>query len=167
MKIWGTGMDINERKQVLRLFTYGLYAIGVRRNDEANAFTANWLTQVSFDPLLLALSVERDAWSWPLLEETGVFTINVLASGQRDLAGQLGRSRYKVGDKLASLAWQAAPMTGCPVLHEDALAYVECRAVGVHPAGDSWLVVAEVLNVKSLRPGEPLTMKEAGFRHAG
>ena len=160
-------MEINDRKHVLRLFTYGLYAIGVRREDEANAFTANWLTQVSFDPLLLALSVGREAWSWPLLEETGVFTINVLASGQRELAGQLGRSRHKVGDKLAALAWQPAPMTGCPVLHQDALAYAECWAVDIHPAGDSWLVVAEVINVVPLRPGEPLTMKEAGFRHAG
>jgi len=160
-------MNTTERKQTLRLFSYGLYAIGVCQGDQANAFTANWLTQISFDPLLIALSVERKAWSWPLLSESGRFTVNVLASGQRELAGRLGKSRHKVGDKLAGLAWQPGPVTGCPVLHEDALAYLECQLIDVHPGGDSWLVVAEVVAVKLLRAGEPLTMKEAGFRHAG
>jgi len=160
-------MDTNERKQVLRLFTYGLYAVGVRRGEDVNAFTANWLTQISFDPPLIALSVEREAWSWPLMEASQTFTINVLATGQRELAGHLGKSRHRAGDKLAALAWQPGPLTGCPVLHEDALAFVECRIQAIHPGGDSWLVVAEVVNLKRLRPGEPLTMSEAGFRHAG
>jgi flavin reductase (DIM6/NTAB) family NADH-FMN oxidoreductase RutF len=51
------------RKAVLRTFTYGLYAVGVARGDERNLFTANWLTQVSFDPPLLAVSVENDSHS--------------------------------------------------------------------------------------------------------
>ena len=160
-------MDLQDRKQTLRLFTYGLYVVGVRRGDDVNAFTANWLTQISFDPLLLALSIETEAWSWPLMKESGVFTINILESGQRELAGRLGRSRYKVGDKLAAQDWQPAPETGCPVLHVDALGYVECRLTGYHPAGDSWLVIAEVINAKTLRDGLPLTMREAGFKHAG
>jgi flavin reductase (DIM6/NTAB) family NADH-FMN oxidoreductase RutF len=160
-------MDTNERKQTLRLFTYGLYAIGVRRDEAVNAFTANWLTQISFDPPLVALSVEQEAWSWPVIEATGVFTINILASGQRDLAGQLGKSRHRVGDKLAAIPWRAAPLTGCPVLHAHALAFVECHLADFHPGGDSWLVVAEVINAEMLRQGKPLSMRETGFRHAG
>jgi len=165
------GPDPDARKHALRLFTYGLHAIGVQTRHAngatANAFLANWLTQVSFDPPLVALSVERDAWSWPVIESTGTFTINVLASGQRDLAGNLGKSRHKVGDKLAAIPWRPAPITGCPVLHEHALAYLECRVRSTHPAGDSWLVIAEILNAEALRDGDPLTMRETGFRHAG
>lgn len=164
-------MDPTQRKQALRLFTYGLHAIGVRQvnatGDFANAFLANWLTQVSFDPPMVALSVERESWSWPLIESTGAFTINVLATGQRELAGQLGRSRNKVGDKLANLPWRPAPQTGCPVLHEHAIAFIECHVQGIHPAGDSILVVADVIHAELLREGEPLTMRETGFRHAG
>lgn len=160
-------MSLEDRKQVLRLFTYGLHIVGVRQDEEANAFTVNWITQVSFDPPMIALSVEREAWSWPILDATRVFTVNVLAAGQRELAGLLGRSRHKLGNKLASIAWQPAPQTGCPVLHEDALAYLECQIDDIHPAGDSWLVIADVVATKHLREGEPLTMREAGFRHAG
>jgi flavin reductase (DIM6/NTAB) family NADH-FMN oxidoreductase RutF len=164
--------DAAARRPALRLLTYGLHAVTVRETDAdgadvANAFTANWLTQVSFDPPLVALSVEREAWSWPVIERRGAFAINVLASGQREVAGALGKSRHKVGDKLAGIPWRPGPATGCPVLFDHALACIECRVVDVHPAGDSWLVVADVVGAEVLRDGEPLTMREAGFRHAG
>ncbi|MEM7028800.1 MAG: flavin reductase family protein [Chloroflexota bacterium] len=160
-------MSLEERKQVLRLFTYGLHIIGVRQGDQVNGFTVNWLTQVSFDPLLVAVSVENEAWSWPILKATRQFTINVLATGQRELAGRLGKSRRKINDKFESIAWQPSPMTQCPVLYQDALAYVECQIQAIHPAGDSHVIIAEVIATKQLKDGIPLTMKEAGFRHAG
>ncbi|MBV9231445.1 MAG: flavin reductase, partial [Chloroflexi bacterium] len=50
-------MDPAIKKQALRLFTYGLYAIACADDSDVNAFTANWLTQVSFEPPLLAVSV--------------------------------------------------------------------------------------------------------------
>ena len=164
-------MDPPARRQALRLFTYGLHAIGVRRidadGDVANAFLANWLTQVSFDPPLVALSVERDAWSWPVIKTTSAFTVNVLATGQRELAGHLGKSRHKVGDKLATVPWRPAPTSGCPVLHAHALAFIECRVQTIHPAGDSVLVIAEVVHTEVLREGEPLTQKDLGWSYGG
>jgi len=37
--------------------TQGVYLVGVSHEDRRNAFTAAWVMQVSFDPLLLALSI--------------------------------------------------------------------------------------------------------------
>ena len=53
------GATVADRRACLRLLSYGLYAVTVRRGSEHGGFTANWLTQVSFDPPLLALSVEN------------------------------------------------------------------------------------------------------------
>ncbi|HLX41766.1 MAG TPA: flavin reductase, partial [Ktedonobacteraceae bacterium] len=47
-------MDPKIKRQVLRTFTYGLYAVSCANEGEVNAFTANWLTQVSFEPPLIA-----------------------------------------------------------------------------------------------------------------
>jgi flavin reductase (DIM6/NTAB) family NADH-FMN oxidoreductase RutF len=44
---------------------------------------------------------------------------------------------------------------------------VECRVTSSAPAGDSTVYLAEVVAAEVLREGEPLTMKEAGFRHSG
>ena len=154
------------RRSILRTFTYGLYAVGVQHESGKNAFTANWLTQVSFDPPLVAISVENDGRSIGLLRASGVFAISVYRSGQREQAGTLGRRSASMPDKLDNVAHSPAPVTGCPVLDES-LGYVECRVLNEAPAGDSTLFVAEILNAVMLAEGEALTMHETGFKHSG
>jgi flavin reductase (DIM6/NTAB) family NADH-FMN oxidoreductase RutF len=158
-------MDPNLKKQVLRTFTYGLYAVSCANEGEVNVFTANWLTQVSFDPPLLAVSVENISKSLPMILRSRKFTVNVLRSGDRELAGKLGKSALQHPDKLANITFQPGP-NGCPIL-EDALAWVACEVIHTAEAGDSTLIIAEVVDVGIQGEGQPLTMVEAGFRHAG
>lgn len=158
-------MDEAAKKEALRLFTYGLYAITTGDERQHNAFTANWVSQVSFDPPLVVLSIENDSVSLPIIRRTGLFAVNVYNSDQRDLAGLLGKSYNKHPEKMDGLAFGMGE-TGCPVLSEG-LAYVECRVQGEMPAGDSTLLLAQVEGATVLRRAEPLTMLAAGFKHAG
>ncbi len=158
-------MDEATKKQVLRMFTYGLYAVSCADGGEVNAFTANWLSQASFDPPMLMVSVENDSKSLGMIQRSQHFAVNIYESGQRELAGALGKTAFKVPDKLKGLAYDPGE-TGSPLLH-DALGWVECRVTASVPAGDSTILVGEVINVGLRREGTALTMKEAGFRHAG
>ncbi len=158
-------MDLAVKKQVLRTFTYGLYAVSCADSGEVNIFTANWLTQISFDPPLVALSVENDSKSLPMILRSRAFTVNVLRAGSRELAGKLGKSAIQHPDKLNSVEYDIGA-NGCPVLH-DAIAWVACEVLRTTEAGDSTLVVAEVTDVGMLAEGAALTMTEAGFKHAG
>jgi flavin reductase (DIM6/NTAB) family NADH-FMN oxidoreductase RutF len=158
-------MDDAIKKQALRLFTYGLYAVTTGTLDDVGVFTANWLSQVSFEPPLVAVSVENDSHSLPLIQRTSHFAVGVLGAEQRELAGALGKPYRRVPEKAASLAL-ASGQTGCPVLL-DCLASVECVVEGQLPAGDSTIVLGRVVNVAVHREGEPLTMRAAGFKHAG
>lgn len=165
-------MDPQLKKQVLRTFTYGLYAVSCADEGEVNAFTANWLSQVSFEPPLIAVSIENDTKSLPMIQRSRAFIINVLRSdGQDDekpnrkLAGQLGKSALKYPDKLEGIAYTPGP-GGAPIL-SDALSWVACEVRHTAEAGDSTLVIAEVVDLGMVGEGQPLTMNEAGFRHAG
>ena len=158
-------MDTAAKKAVLRLFPYGLYAVTVRDGAEVNAFTANWLTQVAFEPPMIAVAVENDGHSIGLLRRSGVFAVSVFASGQRDLAGQLGRSFARNPRKLDGVAHRPAA-NGCPVL-ADALGWLECRVTGELPAGDHTVFVAAITEAGILREGAALTMAETGFRYSG
>ena len=40
--------------ELFRRLSTGVYVVGVAAGERRNAFTAAWLTQVSFDPLLVA-----------------------------------------------------------------------------------------------------------------
>jgi flavin reductase (DIM6/NTAB) family NADH-FMN oxidoreductase RutF len=158
-------LDETAKRTALRLFTYGLYVVTVRDEDDANAFTANWLTQVSFDPPMLSVSVENESHSIGLIHRNGSFTVNVLGAGQRELAGLLGKRWEKMPDKLAQVPHHAGP-NGCAVL-DDALAFLECEVAGSTPAGDSTVFTARIVGAGVLREGVPLSMAEASFRHAG
>nr|BBH91872.1 flavin reductase [Thermogemmatispora argillosa] len=158
-------MDLAAKKHVLRLFTYGLYAVSCADGGEVNAFTANWLTQVSFEPPLVAVSVENDSRSLPMILRSRTFVIHVLPSGARELAGKLGKSALRDPRKLEGVAFHPGP-GGCPIL-EEALGWLACEVRHTVPAGDSTVLVAEVVEAGVQREGAPLTMAETGFRHAG
>ena len=158
-------LDPLAKKTVLRLFTYGLYAIGVAHGADRNLFTANWLTQVSFDPPLVALSVENDSHSIGLLRASGVFAVSIFSHEDREQAGALGK-RWKLRPTKIEDALHHPGVTGCPIL-DSALGAVECRVIQSLPAGDSTLFLGEVIHAETQHEGTPLTMAEAGFRHAG
>lgn len=158
-------MDDAIKKEALRLFTYGLYAISVEADGSRNAFTANWVSQVSFDPPLLALSIENDSASLPLIRSARRFVVNVLGAEQRELAGRLGKTLSRSPDKLESVAL-AQTASGQPYL-SDTLGWVEVEVESETPAGDSTLLIGRAVDAGMLRRSEPLTMLAAGFKHAG
>ena len=159
-------MDLDAKKQVLRSLVYGLYALGVKRGAGAHMMTVNWLTQVSFEPPMLAVAIEREAQSLPLVRDAGAFAISVFESGARQLAGKLGRSSASVANKMEGVAHHPGPTTGAPLL-DAASGWLECRVVAEHAAGDHVLVVAEVIEAGHQREGDTLTLRETGFRYAG
>lgn len=128
---------------VFRCLTTGVYVIGVAHRGRSNAFTAAWLTQVSFDPLLLALSVNPAHASYPLLRESRAFAVSVLRREQLDLARHFGTQSGSDIDKLAGARWRPGQL-GAPLLL-DAAAYLECRLTGTMAAGDHELVVGRVV----------------------
>lgn len=158
-------MDPTIKKQALRMFTYGLYIVMCAEGEDVNAFTANWLTQASFEPPLLAVSVENSSKSLPMILRSRAFTVNVLRADQRELAGTLGRSALKHPEKMANINYTLAE-NSYPIL-PDALSWVACEVRQTTPAGDSTLIVAEIVAAGVLATGPVLTMADAGFRHAG
>jgi len=48
-------MNEGAKETVLRHFTYGLYAVTVKREGDEHGITANWVSQASFD---------RPWWWW-------------------------------------------------------------------------------------------------------
>jgi flavin reductase (DIM6/NTAB) family NADH-FMN oxidoreductase RutF len=155
-------------KSIAALFeclTQGVYVVGVAHGEARNAFTAAWVMQVSYDPLLLALSINPEHSSYALLEESRAFSVNVLKKGQLDLAARFGRSHSPNNldspNKLTSTEW-TADRFGLPLLGE-ALAWFGCRVASEHPAGDHRLVVGKVFDGKLLdAKAEPMSYRETG-----
>lgn len=147
--------------ELFRRLSTGVYVVGVAAGERRNAFTAAWLTQVSFDPLLVALSVNPGNASWPLLVEGGGFVVNVLRRDQVDLAEHFGLHSGREEDKLAGIAWRPAP-SGAPIL-ANAVAWLDCRLHARHPAGDHEIVLARPVGGDLVAPhAAPLLYRDTG-----
>ncbi|MBO0733033.1 MAG: flavin reductase [Methylocapsa sp.] len=126
---------------LFRRVTTGVYVIGVGYGELRNAFTAAFVMQVSYDPLLLALGINPRHSSFGLLKQGGVFSVNVLKRDQLGLAAHFGGRASAA--KLAHIAWTPG-RTGVPLLPQ-CLAWFECEMAGEHPAGDHVLVLGKVI----------------------
>ncbi len=158
-------MDEAAKARLLKAIPYGLFAVGVRSGEEANAFTANWLTQCSFEPPMLALAVENAGRSVALMRAAGAFSVNFWRAEQRREAARLARPAARAPQKLAELATRPGE-TGAPLL-TDTLGYLECRVVEARATGDHTLFLAEIVAAGLFGEGEMLDLRKAGFSYGG
>src|SRR5213592_949690 len=160
-------MDEAAKKAILRHFPYGLYVVTVAHDGDEHGMTANWLTQASFEPPMIVVAIENTSKTIGLIRDSHHCAINLLLTGQRDLAGKLGRSSAQAPQKLKGIKTKPAPVSGVPVLAES-LGWVECRVVATLPAGDHTLVLGEVMSAGvENENGVALTLQEAGFKYSG
>jgi flavin reductase (DIM6/NTAB) family NADH-FMN oxidoreductase RutF len=172
-------IELDPVVEALESLPYGLYIIGSHGGDNVNGMMADWVMQVSFNPRLVAVSLERNSTTLRNLRESGFFTVNVLAADQRSLAVKFcqprqaskieGRSEAAsavIYDKLAGVPHHMGPLTDCPVL-EEGLAYLECQVEDLVDAGDHTVAIGRVLAGAVLREGEPLTQRILGWSYAG
>jgi flavin reductase (DIM6/NTAB) family NADH-FMN oxidoreductase RutF len=141
--------------ELFRLLSCGVYVIGVTDGIQYNAFTAAWVMQVSFKPLLVALSINPQHRSYAMLKAGENFTVNVLGREHLDLARHFAAP---IADRLAKLPWRPGK-TGAPILSQ-ALAYLECRLEENYPAGDHRLILGRAVGGALLHPGEPLLYRD-------
>jgi flavin reductase (DIM6/NTAB) family NADH-FMN oxidoreductase RutF len=148
---------IDNVEALVKQISHGVYVIGVGVGDRQNAFTAAWVMQVSFGPLLLAISINPEHYSYQLLQAGGVCTVNVLGQNQYAVAEHFGRSAK---DKMVGFKWQKAE-TGAPVLSES-LAYFDCQVSHYADAGDHKIAVCKVISAATLNQGRPLLYSQTG-----
>ncbi len=160
-------MDSAVKKQVLRLFTYGLYVLTATNGQEVAAGTVTWLSQASFTPPLVMVGVKVDSRVYAVIEQSGAFAVNILAADQKEVAAAFFRPSQVEGNRINGLAFEPGPETGAPLL-TDLPAWFEARVTDTVRRGDHTVFVAELVNV-GLRQAEakPLVIWDTGWSYGG
>ncbi|MBI4970432.1 MAG: flavin reductase [Candidatus Omnitrophica bacterium] len=158
-------MNLKAKSRALNDFCYGLYVLTSHRGNEVNGFTASWVSQVSFDPPLVMVAVENNRYTHAMIEESGVFVINVLRDDQENLAKHFLIPRWKLGNKFQGIPYRLG-LTQSPIL-ESASAFVECRVVAKHTPGDHTLFVGEVIDAGPMNEGRPLCVMDTPLSYSG
>ena len=134
------------RRRVLWKMPYGLYVVGSRSGDKCNLMTLNWATQVSFEPKLLGIGVEKEAFTHELIAAGGVFSLNLLPQEERTAVRKFVKpvEVHPDGKTLNGYAFHEG-RTGAPIL-DVASAWVDCEVRQAVDCGGHTFFIGEVVD---------------------
>jgi flavin reductase (DIM6/NTAB) family NADH-FMN oxidoreductase RutF len=158
------------RRRLLWTFPSGLYVVGSRDGDRRNAMTSNWLTQVSFDPKLVAVSVEHEAFTHDLIHSGGAFSACTIDREDRAIVRKFTKpvDVDLAASTLNGVPFHDGPVTGVPVL-DQAVGYIECAVRHEVEVGGHTLFVGEVVAAGFQKPEDTpvLRMEDTRMSYGG
>jgi flavin reductase (DIM6/NTAB) family NADH-FMN oxidoreductase RutF len=145
-------------RAVLGRFASGITVITAAAADGTpHGMTVSAFSSLSLEPPLILACIANDATMAPLLQQCASFTVNILGSQQEALSR---RFAGPLDDRFAGVGYTTGEL-GNPVL-DDVLAWLECRLVARHPAGDHTIMVGQVEHA-GVHDGRPLLYYRGGY----
>src|ERR1017187_3528665 len=150
-------MSMRDFNEVLAKIPYGVSVVTMGRGGAKveNGLTISWMSQVSFNPPMLMIAVDKLHYSVDLLRSTKNFCVNLLGADQTALAGRFAKQATNSDDKLAEVAQRPAE-SGAAIL-TDAVAYFDCEVASITEAGDHLVVIGKIEDAAVLNDRAPLT----------
>ena len=139
--------DAAALRQAFGRFATGVAFVTTSVGHMPHGLLVSSFTGVSMSPPLVSFCPSRASLTWRRMRATGAFDVHVLAAGH---AGFARRVAPAGADRFAE------------PLH-DPLAVLSCSIEAEHAAGDHWIVVGRVLDVR-VADGEPLIHFGGSFR---
>jgi flavin reductase (DIM6/NTAB) family NADH-FMN oxidoreductase RutF len=157
------------RRRALWTMPSGLYLVGSRAGDRRNLMTANWVTQVSFDPKLLAIGVEKPARTHELIAEGGVFSLTTIDREDRAIVRKFTKPVEVDLDAHTAndFPFHEGP-TGAPIL-DQAVAWFDCEVRQTVDVGDTTLFIGEIVACGFQKPEDTpvLRMEDTRMNYGG
>jgi 3-hydroxy-9,10-secoandrosta-1,3,5(10)-triene-9,17-dione monooxygenase reductase component len=150
--------DARSLRDALGRFATGVAFVTAAPDGEPAGLIVNSLTSVSLEPPLVSFCPSRSSLTWSRMRRSRRFGVNVLGWQHERFAR---RATAAGADRFSGLDWALA-RGGVPLL-TDALATIECEIVAEHPAGDHWIVVGRVDNLRIPPVNEPLIFFAGAF----
>jgi 3-hydroxy-9,10-secoandrosta-1,3,5(10)-triene-9,17-dione monooxygenase reductase component len=150
--------DARSFRDALGRFTTGVAFVTAAPDGEPAGLIVNSFTSVSLEPPLVSFSPSRSSLTWSRMRRAGRFGVNVLGRQHEQFAI---RATPAGADRFAGLDWE--PGVGGTPLLTDALASFECEIVAEHPAGDHWIVIGRVDEVRTSASQGPLVFFAGAF----
>ena len=163
-----TGPSVEIVNKVTWQIPNALCLIGSRAGDEWNGMTQSWVSQVSMEPVLIAISVDATAVTNRLIRAGGSFTVNLWDQADTRVFVKFSKPAVKDGNTLNGRPVRLG-VTGAPIF-EEAVAYIDCRVVKTIELGSHDLFIGEIVDVgfHEGREGTPIaSMSDTRMKYGG
>lgn len=154
----GDDVTPDQMRAAMGFFATGVTVVTGLDGVEPVGFACQSFASVSLDPPLVLFCADHRGRTWPRIQASGRFTVNVLGEDQVDLCNRFGSSR---GRRFEELEWTTSPW-GTPSL-PGALMRVHAEVEEVHVAGDHDVVIGRVRELETPQAGRPLLFFRGTF----
>jgi flavin reductase (DIM6/NTAB) family NADH-FMN oxidoreductase RutF len=137
----------------------GVTIVTARAGDRIHGMTVSSFTEVSLEPPLVLICIEKTSNTQPVIAEGGVFAVNILARDQEPLAKRFACAEAE-DRRFENLDFKTGA-TGAPLL-AGAVASLDCRLESAHESGDHIIYVGEVVGLH-VSDGDPLLFYNRGY----
>src|SRR5229473_186508 len=138
----------------------GVVVISARTENGYRGLTASSLVSISVEPPMVLVGLDHEAATRAAVAKSKAFNVSVLTRSQEFIADRLAGRAPAI-----DLRWDGVPhrlgTNGIPLV-EGAAAWLECRLVEIHPAGDHDICVGEV-TAAGAGSGDPLILWDRAF----
>ena len=145
------------KDETLFNLSYGMYAIGVKNDKKVSACIVNTVFQVTNTPNQIALSMNRDNYSYECIKKEGIFTVSVISEDTSGAVfGALGFKSGRDTDKLKNVRHKIL-VEGLPVVKENICCWFLCKVVNSVDTPTHTIFIAEVVAGSDTSKGKPMT----------
>ena len=153
-------MSSDQFRDALARLPVGVVVVSARVGDEFRGLTASSLVSISLEPPMVLVGLERESATRVAVLETRAFNVSLLTRSQEFIADRFA-GRAPTFDPLWRTLSHRMGANGIPLI-DGCAAWLECRLVQNHPAGDHEILVGEV-QAASVGRGDPLILWDRTF----
>lgn len=115
-----------------------------------NLITIGWVGTICTNPAMCYISVRPERYSYPLIDQTKEFTINLTTEEMARETDWCGVKSGKEYDKFkeTGLTPMEGEMVKSPTIGQSPLA-IECKVVEIKELGSHNMIIAEVVNIRA------------------
>lgn len=150
-----------EAQNVLERILNGVAVVSSKKGNKINGLTVAWMTQVSYQPPLVAVSIGKTRYTHEMIESSKIFAVSILHERQLEVAKLFGLHSGRSMDKFSQIAYETK-VSGAPILR-DCLAYLDCEVESSLQVGDHTIFVGKILDAGVKKDRKPLVYSPSDY----
>lgn len=132
--------------------------VTMNQQNKINGITVAWITRVSINPKLIAISIGKSRYSHELLMNSRYYGVCILSNKQKKIADIFGTYSGRNYNKFKDVDFSFSE-NKLPII-KGSIAFIECEIINKYDAGDHTLFIGKVISEKMFSNDKPLIFGE-------
>jgi len=158
-------MNLVDKKTILRKIPNGLFITTAKDGDNATGAVISFVTQISIEPSLIALSIRKNSSFYDVAEKNEYLAIHLPDKVQQSMVSEFFKIKDQSQSSINGYGFEWSEL-GNPLL-DDIPMILEVKIIDIIDKGDHPLFICEIVNTVLRQDVEMLTMADTPWHYSG